>query len=111
MFNEWARWYTTGGKEGQVPPDAIMSVIEIWETALSTTDEKEGIRLGRELLKSQAENLWTIGTVGHLFEPVIVGDNLRNFPTEGYTGFDYLTASHYRVEQVYFEGGKWTGEA
>ena len=111
MFNEWARWYTTGGKEGQVPPDAIMSVIKIWETALSTTDEKEGIRLGRELLKSQAENLWTIGTVGHLFEPVIVGDNLRNFPTEGYTGFDYLTSSHYRVEQVYFEGGKWTGEA
>jgi len=55
--------------------------------------------------------LWTIGTVGHLFEPVIVGDNLKNFPKEGYTGYDYLTGSHYRVEQVYFEGGKWTGEA
>jgi len=108
---EWARWYQTAGKEGMVPPDAIKTLIKTWETVLSTIDEKERVRLGKEILKAQAENLWTIGTVGHLFEPVIVGDNLKNFPKEGYTGYDYLTGSHYRVEQVYFEGGKWTGEA
>ncbi len=108
---EWARWYATGHKEGMEPPETIKTLQKTWETVLTTVDPKEDIRLGKEILKGQAENLWTIGTVGHLFEPTIIGDNLKNFPKEGYTGYDYLTASQYFVEQVYFEGGKWTGEA
>lgn len=108
---EWARWHMTGGKEGQEPPQIVKDVYKWWVDLSTNMDEAKRLELGKQILKAQAENLWTIGTVGHLSEPVIVGDNMKNFPKEGYTGYDYLTASHYRFEQVYFEGGKWSGEA
>jgi peptide/nickel transport system substrate-binding protein len=107
---EWARWYETDGEEGEEPPEEIMHLFETWEAMQEAVDEDEQIRLGKEILKSQAENLWTIGTVGHLLEPVIVGDNMRNFPKEGYTGYDFLNTYPYHIEQVFFEGGKWSGE-
>ena len=42
-----------------------------------------------ELLRAQAENLWSIGTVGMAPHSLIVKNNLRNVPEEGYWGFDY----------------------
>ncbi len=106
---QWARWYTTDGEEGEEPPAEVMANIERWEGMQRTLDEDEQIRLGREILQSQADNLWTIGTVGDVPEPVIIGSNLRNFPEEGYTGFDWLNTYPYHVEQMYFEGGEWAG--
>jgi peptide/nickel transport system substrate-binding protein len=106
---QWAQWYTTGGQEGEEPPADILGLLDTWEQMQATLDEEEQIRLGREILKYQAENLLTIGTVGEVPEPVIVGENLRNFPEMGYTGFDWLNTYPYHVEQVYFEGGEWSG--
>jgi peptide/nickel transport system substrate-binding protein len=107
---EWARWYTTSGEEGEEPPEEILRLFDVWEQMQTTMDEYDQVFLGREILKSQAENLWTIGTVGHLPEPVIVGDNLVNVPETGWTGFDYLNTYPYHSEQFSFEGGKWSGE-
>lgn len=106
---EWARWYVTQGEQGEEPPAEILRVIDLWEQMQRTMDEAEQVRLGKEILKSQAENLWTIGTVGNVPEPVIIGSNLRNFPQEGYTGFDWLNTYPYHAEQLFFEGGKWAG--
>jgi peptide/nickel transport system substrate-binding protein len=107
---EWARWHMTGGKEGQMPPQIVQDVYKWWVDLSTNMDEAKRLELGKKILQAQADNLWTIGTVGHLSEPIIVGDNIKNWPKEGYTGYDYLTASIYRFEQVYFEGGKWSGE-
>jgi peptide/nickel transport system substrate-binding protein len=107
---EWARWYQSGGEEGEEPIEAIMELFRIWEEMQQTLDEYEQVYLGRQILESQAENLWTIGTVGHLPEPVIVGDNMVNFPEIGYTGYDYLNTYPYHSEQYFFEGGAWSNE-
>jgi peptide/nickel transport system substrate-binding protein len=107
---EWARWYSTNGEEGEEPIEPIMQLFETWEKMQQTLDEYEQVNLGRQILKSQAENLWTIGTVGHLPEPVIVGNNMVNIPETGYTGYDWLNTYPYHSEQFFFEGGKWSGE-
>jgi peptide/nickel transport system substrate-binding protein len=107
---EWARWFQTGGEEGQEPPEEIKQVYDNWQQLQSTLDEDEFIRLGKAILQSQAENLWTIGTIGEVPEPMIVGDNLKNYPEKGYTGYDWLGTYPYHAEQLFFEGGKWSGE-
>ena len=69
----------------------------------STMDKEENICLGKEILRSQAENLWVIGFVGMPPLPMIVRDNLRNVPERGLWGWDLLWACIYHPEQFFLE--------
>ncbi len=99
----WARWYTTDGKEGEEPPEKVMRLLRLWEKMKITMDKEERTRLGTEILRSQAENLWTIGTVGCIPQPIIVRNNLRNIPEEGVFGYDFLASYPYHPEQFFFK--------
>ena len=89
--NQWALWYVTGGESGIEPPDEVKMNIDRWERMVTTMDMDEKIRMGQEILASQAENLWTIGTVGEVPLPVPVSNKLRNFPERG--GHDWSIGS------------------
>jgi len=76
----WDRWVKSEGKTGEKPPPSIMSLYAVWESIRRATDPEERNRLGKQLMRSQAENLWGIGTVGETITPVIVSDRLHNVP-------------------------------
>jgi len=100
----WAHWYLSGGKEGEEPPEEVKKNIERWEKMQITIDEKERIRLGKEILRSQAENLWVIGTVGMAPHPIIVRNNLRNVPEKvPYYTWDLYFSTIAYPEQFFFE--------
>ena len=93
----WSTWYLTGGKDGEEPPEEVKKNIERYEKMQTTMDEKERIRLGKEILRSNAENLWTIGTIGMAPVPVIVRNNLRNVPESipfGWGFFYFFTTAN-----------------
>lgn len=92
--NQWALWYETDGAEGIEPPEEVKQNIERWERMKVTQDMAEKQRLGNEILASQAENLWTFGTVGEVPTPMAVSNKLRNLPERG--GHDWSI-------------GAWTG--
>ncbi len=100
---EWARWFATGGKAGEEPPPEIKRIREAWEKMKSTMSEKERIKLAKEILKSNAENLWTIGTVGLAPHPVVVKNNLRNVPEKGLWGWDLRRFTSYAPETFFFK--------
>ena len=89
--NQWALWYVTGGESGIEPPDEVKRNIERWEGMIATRDVDEKTRLGREILASQADNLWVIGTVGEVPLPMPRSNKLRNFPERG--GHDWSIGS------------------
>ena len=99
----WAQWYTSGGKAGEEPPKEIKRLLTLYERMQEVMSEKERIRLGKEILKSNAENLWTIGTVGLVPHPVIAKNNLRNVPEKGYWGWDLMRINAYHPEQFFFK--------
>ena len=69
--------------------------IERWERMTVATDRlTKEIRLAKEILASQAEHLWVIGTVGNVPAPMPRSNKLRNFPERG--GHDWSI-------------GAWTG--
>ena len=108
----WSRWYLSGGKEGEEPPEELKKNIERWEKMKTTMDEEERIRLGKEILRSEAENLWTIGVVGVAPVPIIVKSNLRNVPKEIPFGWDlyFSTIAHpeqYFLKPPLFESQKY----
>jgi hypothetical protein len=51
-------------------------------------DQQRRIVLGKNILRSTAENLWTIGTIGLAPHPLIVKDRLKNVTAKGYWGWD-----------------------
>lgn len=99
----WAQWYVSKGKSGEEPPKEAKRLLDLWEKMLSTTIESQRIKLGQEILKSHAENLWTIGTVGLAPVPIIVRNTLRNIPEKGIWGWDYFWAMLYNPEQFFFK--------
>lgn len=76
----WQDWYVSTGKTGEEPPAEIKRLFELMEVMAQTTDDSERLKAGREIVRSQAENLWRICTVGNVPWPVLVGKNMRNVP-------------------------------
>lgn len=99
---EWAHWYTTDGEKGEEPPAEVKRNFDLFKK-MRLAGEKERIRLGKELFRSQAENLWTIGTMISTPMPIIVRNNLRNVPKELEYGFDWLFTIITHPEQFFFK--------
>ncbi|GAI32405.1 unnamed protein product, partial [marine sediment metagenome] len=85
------------------PPQEIKNLYKWWEEMKVTMDEKERIRLGKKILRSQAENLWTIGTVGNQPHVVLVKNRLRNVPPTGLFAYDYFFETINHPEQFFLK--------
>lgn len=53
--------------------------------------------------RGEAENLWSIGTVGIAPVPVVVKNSLRNVPEKSFREWVCLQISHTRTEQFFFK--------
>jgi len=100
---EWDDWRKSGGKEGTEPPVEVKRNIERWEQMRVTLDDDERIRLGKEIMKSQAENLWEIGTISDIMKPLIVRNNLRNVMYELYYTGDFNDTGPSFPEQYFLK--------
>lgn len=99
----WAQWYTTGGELGEEPPEEVKNLYEWRDAVVSTVDREEKIELLKQILTSQAENLWAIGTVSGTLRPIIVKSNLRNVPAESLYTWDVIFTRSSYPEQYYLE--------
>jgi len=77
---KWYDWFNTKGKEGEEPPEEIKRLHEMYKRIQVSPSEEERSNLIKEILRSQAENLWVIGTVTNIPQPIAVKNYLRNFP-------------------------------
>ncbi len=81
----WGRWYNTGGDQGEEPPQEIKDLY-VWMDEYNLTDSDEP---AARVLESQAENVWTINSVGNAPHPLFVRNTLRNVSeTGGYWTWD-----------------------
>jgi len=100
----YENWHNTGGEGGEEPPEYIKRLfqsVDEWRTVLPGTEEY--MILGREFLTILSENLVAIGTVGIGPWPVIVKNDLRNFPEKVVIGGDWDFFGPYQAEQWFFE--------
>ena len=84
----WAVWYNSDGKEGEEPPEKVKQLFE-WFDAMRTAAPDKVIELGRNIATSEAENLWTIGTLALVPNPVLAKKKLGNVPEQLYYGADW----------------------
>lgn len=99
----WANWYISNKKRGEKPPPKIMKLIKWYDEMRSTMDEKKQIELGKNILRSNMENIWTIGTISLAPMPVVVSTRVKNVPEKGYWGWDNKFTMSYHPETWYLE--------
>ena len=103
MWNEWARWYMTDGRLGEEPPAKIKD-LQRWSDQLRTSmNPLERIQLGKKILASNADNVWSIGTVGLAPHPVVVSMRLKNVTKDGIWGWDTRWTLPYHPATWYLE--------
>ncbi len=73
-------WYQSGGTQGIEPEGDLRTIIDLYEQAKATTDEDERFEAAMEMMRLNAENLWTVGCVAVTLTPVVVKNNFRNVP-------------------------------
>jgi peptide/nickel transport system substrate-binding protein len=62
----YAKWFLSGGRTGQEPPEsrsALKQAMTLYERGLRSS-EAERVRIGKELFKMHADQVWSIGVFG-----------------------------------------------
>jgi peptide/nickel transport system substrate-binding protein len=103
-WTPWSIWYQSKGAQGQEPPEKARQLIDWWQEMTTSMDRDRRIELGKQILRSQADNVWTIGTLGLAPQPVVVSDELHNVPERGYWGWDNRMTLPYHPETWFLEG-------
>lgn len=78
----WAKWLRSrpDRRQGEEPPAHIKELYDVWRQLRSEIDPIERVRLGKRIVRFQAENLIGIGTVGESLGPAVVSNRLHNVP-------------------------------
>lgn len=83
QWPKWGQYYDTGGEAGEKPDmpaaEELMKLYEKWRTG-GPGQQKEA---WEHILDINAENLFSIGLVGNVPQPVVVADGLKNVPEKG----------------------------
>jgi peptide/nickel transport system substrate-binding protein len=86
---KWGQYYETKGTAGEPPslPSAI-HLRELYEDWLSAATHGDHRRVWEEMLRIWADEVFSIGTVAGVLQPIVVNAKLRNVPEEGIYNWD-----------------------
>jgi peptide/nickel transport system substrate-binding protein len=89
---QWSRWgmfVESNGRQGEKCDMAeacrLLDDVKAWET---TTDPAERRKAWDAILQANADEVFSVGTVNGIRQPIVVGLKLRNVPKEGYYAWD-----------------------
>jgi len=86
---KWGQYYETKGKAGEAPdlPSAVQ-LKELYEDWLGAAAQPDQSRIWHAMLGIWADEVYSIGTVAGVLQPVVVSDKLHNVPEEGIYNWD-----------------------
>jgi peptide/nickel transport system substrate-binding protein len=86
---KWGQYYETKGAAGEPPalPSAVR-LKELYEEWLVATSEEHHTRIWQEVLRQWADEVFSIGTVAGVLQPIVVNAKLRNVPEQGIYNWD-----------------------
>lgn len=97
----YARWYESGGAEGEEPTGDLREVCDLYDRIKVTVEPDEQVALWLAIMALNRENLWTIGISTDGPQPVIVKSWFRNVPATAVSDFNLLTPGNTMPEQYF----------
>jgi peptide/nickel transport system substrate-binding protein len=89
QWPKWGQYYETKGRAGELPdlPSALR-LRDLYNQWLGTASQDQQAAIWHQILKIWADEVFSIGTVGGVLQPVVVNDKLRNVPDKGIYNWD-----------------------
>ena len=100
----WKVWWDSDGADGVEPPADVKRLYEIQKELSSVAINSETFKtLVLEAIDIELKNLFLIGVVGDLPKPIIVSNELKNFPSDriAFYGRSYWRMYPYRPAQFF----------
>jgi peptide/nickel transport system substrate-binding protein len=89
---QWSRWGmfieskgTKGEKCDLESACKLLDYLKEWETSADTAGRRKA---WDKMLAASADEVFSIGTVNGIRQPIVVGPKVRNVPKEGYSAWD-----------------------
>jgi peptide/nickel transport system substrate-binding protein len=100
----WAAWKTSSGKEGIEPPGDVKTLYQQAEKFIQHPMGSDmSNQIGQEIMDIHVRNLWKIGTVGNIVNPIVHRNDLANFKKFQAKTYDYYWTYPYRSFQWYLK--------
>lgn len=89
QWSKWGMFIESKGKQGEKcdmeAACKLLDYVKEWETAADDAGRRAA---WEKILQSNADEVFSIGTVNGISQPVVVGAKVRNVPKEGYYAWD-----------------------
>jgi peptide/nickel transport system substrate-binding protein len=95
-------WYKSGGAQGIEPTAEFRRAMDLYDEYKVTVDAQRQLEIGREIVRMSTENLWVVGTVGMVPNPVVVKNNFRNVQTNHTSDWIIMTPGTMDPSHFYF---------
>ena len=107
---EWPKWgqfYETKGGAGEAPDLAsAVKLRDLYNQWLATASPAAQRDIWQQMLQIWADEVYSIGTVGGVLQPVVVNSKLRNVPEKGIYNWDPgAFFGVYKPDQFWFDTG------
>ncbi len=89
QWPQWGQFYETKGKSGEaVDMPTVLQLDALHDEWLAAKSLTEREMIWHKMLAIHADQVFTIGIVSGVMQPIVVNDDLRNVPNEGMFNWD-----------------------
>ncbi len=91
QWPKWGQYYETGGAAGEPVPDSmplVQELVRLNDAWASADSSRERQHIWRRMLEIHADQVYSIGLISGVPQPVVVKKTLRNVPEEGVYNWD-----------------------
>jgi peptide/nickel transport system substrate-binding protein len=113
QWPKWGEYAETKGKSGE-PPDmpAAIKLNQLNDSWLAATTETDQAKIWHEMLDIWSDQVFSIGLIAGVLQPIVINDRLRNVPYDGIYNWD--PGAHfgiYKPDGFWFNKPKTPGPA
>ena len=81
QWPKWGQYHETNGKAGEKPTgEHVIHLLELYQRWKNTAAQKEKSKIWQKILKIHSDQIYSIGLVAAVLQPVVVSSRLRNVP-------------------------------
>ena len=96
QWPKWGQYYETNGKAGERPTEEhIIHLLELYQRWKNTAAQKEKSEIWEKILRIHSDQIYSIGLVAAVLQPVVVSRRLKNVPLSAI--YNWSPGAHFGI--------------